>query len=74
MLVIKLTKSMFTQTKIIQNEITNLIVNKNMTDKQAIFTVIVEKLGVPRPTVRRAARQLKMDLHDIIHVLDGDVS
>jgi len=29
-----------------------------MTDKQGIFTAVVDKLGVPRPTVRRVARDL----------------
>lgn len=36
--------------------------DKGITDKQALYTKVVDDLGVPRPTVRRVARDLKNEL------------
>jgi len=33
--------------------------DRGMTDKSEIFTKVVEALGVPRPTVRRVARDMR---------------
>ena len=36
--------------------------DKGATDKQDIYTKVVDDLGVPRPTVRRVARDLRNEL------------
>ena len=40
-----------------------------MTNKQEIFTKVVEVLGVPRPTVRRVARDLRIKLATYARIL-----
>ncbi len=45
-----------------------------MRDKQEIFTQIVEELNVPRPTVRRIARDLRNKYADRIRILQSEVS
>ncbi len=37
----------------------NSLLDKGVTDKQDIYTKVVDELGVPRPTVRRVARDLR---------------
>jgi len=44
-----------------------------MRDKQEIFTQIVEELNVPRPTVRRIARDLRNKYFERIKILQSDV-
>ena len=34
----------------------NSLLDKGVTDNQDIYTKVVDELGVPRPTVRRVAR------------------
>jgi hypothetical protein len=46
------------QSTIIKQAI-NSFLDKGLTDKQDIYSKVVEELGVPRPTVRRVARDLK---------------
>ena len=40
----------------------NSCLEKGLTDKQDIYTTVVTELGVPRPTVRRVARDLRNEL------------
>jgi hypothetical protein len=44
-----------------------------MTDKQDIYTKVVDELGVPRPTVRRVARDLRTELLQKIQILQSDM-
>ena len=60
------------QTYIIKRAIEKLI-DGGYTDKQKIYNEVVEKLGVPRPTVRRVARDLRNDLLKKIEVLQQDL-
>lgn len=43
-----------------------------MRDKTEIFTQIVQELNVPRPTVRRIARDLRNKYVDRVRVLQSD--
>ncbi len=47
--------------------------DKGLTDKQDIYTLVVQELGVPRPTVRRAARDLRNEMLDKIQVLNNEI-
>ena len=58
------------QTRRIEISILNAI-NTGLTDKREIFTVVVEALGVPRPTVRRTSQGLIKDLKHKVEVLSG---
>jgi len=40
-------------------EAINSLLDEGVTDKQDIYSKVVDKLGVPRPTVRREARDLR---------------
>ena len=48
-------------------------IDNGLTDKHEIFSKVVEKLQVPRPTVRRCARELKRELLEKIKVLNGEI-
>ena len=48
--------------------------DQGMTDKQDIYTRVVKDLGVPRPTVRRVARELKSDMLRKIDLLQERVA
>mgnify|MGYP001276714500 FL=1 len=50
----------------------NSLLDKGVTDKQDIYTKVVDELGVPRPTVRRVARDLKNELLEKIQILQSD--
>jgi len=50
----------------------NSLLDKGVTDKQDIYTKVVEELGVPRPTVRRVARDLRNELLEKIQILKSD--
>ena len=50
----------------------NSLLDKGVTDKQEIYTKVVDELGVPRPTVRRVARDLRNELLDKIQILQSD--
>lgn len=52
----------------------NELLDKGLTDKQDIYTKVVEELGVPRPTVRRVARDLRNELLQKIKILQSEVS
>ena len=50
----------------------NSLLGKGVTDKQDIYTKVVDELGVPRPTVRRVARDLRNELLEKIQILQSD--
>ena len=50
----------------------NSLLDKGVTDKQDIYTKVVDELGVPRPTVRRVARDLRNELLEKIKILQSD--
>ncbi|NIP62285.1 MAG: hypothetical protein GWN01_07825 [Nitrosopumilaceae archaeon] len=45
---------------------------KGLTDKQDIYSKVVDDLGVPRPTVRRVARDLRNELLEKIQILQSE--
>ena len=51
----------------------NALLDKGFRDKQDIYTKVVEELGVPRPTVRRVARDLRNELLQKIQILQSEV-
>ena len=57
------------QTEDVKTEIIRLL-DSGMTDKQDIYTSIVDQMGVPRPTVRRVARELLSELKKKVDVLE----
>ena len=61
-----------TQSTNIKQAINDLL-DKGLTDKQDIYTKVVEELGVPRPTVRRVARDLRNELVQKIKILQSEV-
>jgi hypothetical protein len=50
----------------------NSLLDRGVTDKQDIYTKVVDELGVPRPTVRRVARDLRNELLEKIQILQSD--
>ena len=52
----------------------NELLDKGLTDKQDIYSKVVEELGVPRPTVRRVARDLRNELLQKIKILQSEAS
>jgi DNA invertase Pin-like site-specific DNA recombinase len=53
-------------------ETINSLLDDGVTDKQDIYSKVVDKLGVPRPTVRRVARDLRNDLLTKIKILQSE--
>ena len=51
----------------------NSLLDRGLTDKQDIYTKVVEELGVPRPTVRRVARDLRNELLQKIQILQSEI-
>ena len=60
------------QSSIIKNAI-NSYLDKGITDKQDIYSKVVDELGVPRPTVRRVARDLRNELLEKIKILQSEI-
>jgi DNA-binding transcriptional regulator LsrR (DeoR family) len=60
------------QSSVIKQAI-NSYLEKGLTDKQDIYSKVVEELGVPRPTVRRVARDLRNELLAKIKILQTEV-
>ncbi len=60
------------QSTIIKQAI-NSCLDKGIIDKQDIYSKVVEELGVPRPTVRRVARDLRNELLEKIKILQSDI-
>ena len=50
----------------------NSCLEKGLKDKQDIYTTVVSELGVPRPTVRRVAKDLREELLAKIHILQSE--
>ena len=50
----------------------NSFLDKGIKDKQDIYTKVVDELGVPRPTVRRVARDLRNELVAKIEILQSE--
>ena len=60
------------QSSIIKEAI-NSYLDKGVTDKQDIYSKVVEELGVPRPTVRRVARDLRNERLEKIQSLQSEI-
>lgn len=52
----------------------NSYLEQGLTDKQVIYNKVVDDLGVPRPTVRRVARDLRNDMVEKINILQSVLS
>jgi len=50
----------------------NTLLDNGVRDKQDIYTKVVDELGVPRPTVRRVARDLRNELLEKIKILQSE--
>jgi len=59
------------QSTIIKEAI-NSFLDDGITDKQDIYSKVVDKLGVPRPTVRRVARDFRNELLLKIKILQSE--
>ena len=59
------------QTTLIKEAINSLL-DEGITDKQDIYSKVVDNLGVPRPTVRRVARDLRNELLTKIKILQSE--
>ena len=57
--------------KAVKDEILRIMDLGTVTDKQEIFTMVTKNLNVPRPTVRRIARDLRLELLKKIQVLQS---
>ena len=44
-----------------------------MRDKHQIFAEVIDELGIPRPTVRRIARDLRNKYLDRVRILQSEV-
>jgi len=53
-------------------EAINSLLDEGVTDKQDIYSKVVDKLGDPRPTVRRVARDLRNELLTKIKILQSE--
>ena len=53
-------------------EAINSLLDEGVTDKQDIYSIVVDKLGVPIPTVRRVARDLRNELLTKIKILQSE--
>jgi len=53
-------------------EAINSFLDKGVKDKQDIYSKGVDELGVPRPTVRRVARDLRNELVAKIEILQSE--
>ena len=53
-------------------EAINSLLDEGITDKQDIYSKVVDNLGVTRPTVRRVARDLRNELLTKIKILQSE--
>ncbi len=60
------------QSTVIKEEAINSLLDEGITDKQDIYSKVVDNLGVPRPTVRRVARDLRNELLTKIKILQSE--
>lgn len=61
-----------TQNEIIKIEIFGLI-QDGITDKTTIFDTIQKASDFPRPTIRRASKNLRAELEKVLEILSSDV-
>ena len=59
------------QTMVIKDAI-NSCIDRGVTDKRDIYQKVVDELGVPRPSVRRVARDLRNELLEKVHILQAE--
>lgn len=50
----------------------NYYLDKGLDSKMEIYNLVSEDLHVPRPSVRRVARDLRTELLEKIQILQGD--
>ena len=62
----------FTQTQLIEYEMIACIVTQKMTDKTKIMDCVSKVLKVPKPTIRRAKRDLLIKMRRSIDILNGE--
>jgi len=60
------------RTTIIKQAIESYL-DKGLTDKNDIYSKVVEELGVPRPTIRRVARELREEYGKRIKILQSEI-
>ena len=53
-------------------EAINSLLDEGVTDKQDLYSKVVDRLGVPRPTVRRVARDFRNELLIKIKILQSE--
>ena len=53
-------------------EAINSLLDEGVTDKQDLYSKVVDKLGIPRPTVRRVARDFRNELLIKIKILQSE--
>ena len=59
------------QSSDIKAEILNLLEKGKSLDKSQIYTIVMQKMNVPRPTVRRIARDVRNELQSKVNVLSS---
>lgn len=47
------------------------LLDEGHTDAQEIYTAVVQEYGYPRPSVRRDARALRLELQRKVDILNG---
>ena len=60
------------QGNIVKEKINNLL-DLGYKDKQEIFNKVVKELDVNRPTVRKLARELRIELVNKLAILEGSI-
>ncbi|MCP6727069.1 MAG: hypothetical protein KJI69_03535 [Patescibacteria group bacterium] len=60
------------QQKIVK-EIIMSYIKKGVTDKQELYSKVVNEIGIPRPTVRRIAKLLRDELLSAVSILEQQV-
>lgn len=60
------------QTNLVKDKINNLL-DLGYTDKNKIFDKIVKDLDIQRPTVRKLARELRIELVKKLSILEGSI-
>lgn len=60
------------QSTIIRQSILSWL-HKGLDDKQDIYCKVIDELGVPRPTVRRIAKDLRNELVEYVKILQSEI-
>jgi hypothetical protein len=47
--------------------------NMGLTDKNEIYSKVIDELGVPRPTVRRIARDMRSEMVRKVRILQSEI-